>query len=137
MTVRNHHPTGRPKDVLVLALILIVFGAGEVWVGLFGNYLGILSKALQPSAATAVVGSFYCLAGVMLLITRRRWGAILSLIFIGLEVLGRAYLVLIGVAPASGPDLVKIIIGGVIAVGFMFYIGLRCLDRSDASPSDP
>jgi hypothetical protein len=37
----------------------------------------------------------------------------LSLIFIGCEVLGRAYLVATGVAPARGPDLVKIVIGGI------------------------
>jgi len=99
----------RPRDILVLAVILIIFGLGEIWVGFFGNYLGILSKSIPPSVSTAIVGFFYCLGGLMLLITRRPWGTTLSLIFIGCEVLGRAYLVAIGVAPARGPDLVKIV----------------------------
>jgi uncharacterized membrane protein len=127
----------RPRDILVLAVILIIFGLGEIWVGFFGNYLGILSKSIPPSVSTAIVGFFYCLGGLMLLITRRPWGTTLSLIFIGCEVLGRAYLVAIGVAPARGPDLVKIVIGGLIAVGFMVYIGLRTLASRRAKSSDP
>lgn len=127
----------RPRDILVLAAILIIFGLGEIWVGFFGNYLGILSKSIPPSVATAIVGFFYCLGGLMLLITRRPWGTTLSLIFIGCEVLGRAYLVAIGIAPARGPDLVKIIIGGLIAIGFMVYIGLRTLAWRRAKSSDP
>ena len=125
MNFASATPAQRPRDILVLAVVLIIFGLGEIWVGFFGNYLGILAKSIPPSLATAVVGIFYCLGGLMLLITRRTWGAILSLIFIGCEVLGRAYLVWTGIAPATGPDLVKIIIGGLIAVGFMLYIGSR------------
>lgn len=137
MTSASTKTPRRPTDILVLAVILIIFGLGEIWVGFFGNYLGILSKSIPPSVATAVVGFFYCLGGFMLLITRRSWGTILSLIFVGCEVLGRAYLVVIGVAPAKGPDLVKIIIGGLIAVGFMGYIGLRTLVWRRAKSSDP
>lgn len=126
----------RPADVLALAIILIVFGLGEIWVGFFGNYLGILAKSIPPSAATAVVGSF-CFGGLMLLATRRNWGTVLSLLFIACEVMGRAYLIWLGVAPARGPDLVKIIIGGVIAVAIMLYVGCRSFalrrNRSDAA----
>ena len=68
--------------------------------------------------------------GLALLITRRTWGTVLSLIFIGAEVLGRIDLILVGVASRRGSDLVKIVIGGVIAVGFMLYIGLRSFSRA-------
>jgi len=122
----------RPKDMLVLAVILIIFGLGEVWVGAFGNYLGILAKSIPPSAATAIVGSFYCLAGIALLVTRKAWGTILSLVCIGCEVLGRVYLVAVGIAPAGGPDLQKIMIGGLIAIGFMLYLGWRSFRRGGA-----
>lgn len=124
--------TRRPRDVIVVAVLLIVFGLGEIWVGMFGNFLGILSQAIPPSAATAIVGAFYSLGGVALLVTRRRWGAILSLIFIGAEVLGRAYLVATGVAPSHGADFYKIVIGAIIAIGFMSYIALRSFSRSTA-----
>lgn len=120
----------RPTGVLVVAVLAILFGLGEVWVGWRGNYLNILSTRLRPSAATAAVGLFYVLGGVALLITRKRWGTVLSMVFIGAEVLGRIYLVVIGVAPRSGPDLFKIVIGGLIAVGFMLYIGLHSAWRA-------
>lgn len=120
----------RPRGVLIVAVIVIVFGLGEVWVGWSGNYLGILSTRLPTSAATVVVGLFYVLGGVALLVTRRTWGTVLSLTFIGLEVLGRIYLVLVGVAPRKGADFFKIIVGGVIAVGFMLYISSRSFRRT-------
>ena len=119
----------RPNDVLALAVILIIFGLGEIWVGVFGNYLEILAKSIPPSPATAMVGSFYCLSGLLLLVTRRVWGTVLSLVFIGCEVLGRVYLVAIGIAPAGGPDLAKIVIGGLIAIGFMLYLSWRSFPR--------
>jgi hypothetical protein len=122
-------PPRRPKGVIVVAILVIVFGLGEIWVGLFGNYLGILSKSMHPSVATGIVGAFYSLAGVALLITRRAWGTFLSLFFIGAEVLGRVYLVAIGVAPSHGADLCKIVIGGIIAIGFMAYIGLHSVSK--------
>lgn len=115
----------RPRGVSIVAVVVMLFGLGEMWVGLKGNYLGILARSLQPSGATAVVGLFYVLGGIALLITRRTWGTALSLMFIAAEVLGRGYLVWAGVAPRTGPDLLKIVIGGLIAVGFMLYIGLR------------
>ena len=122
----------RPKDVIVVAVLLIVFGLGEIWVGMFGNFLGILSQSIRPSPATAIVGAFYSLGGVALLTTRRQWGTILSLIFIGAEVLGRAYLVATGVAPSHGADFYKIVIGAIIAVCFMSYIAFRSFSRNPA-----
>lgn len=115
----------RPGSVLIVAVILMIFGIGEVWVGWTGNYLNILSSRLPPSPATAVVGLFYILAGVALLVTRRKWGTALSLLFIAAEILGRAYLVLVGIAPHSGKDFAKIVIGGMIAAGFMWFIAAR------------
>jgi hypothetical protein len=125
----------RPKDILVLGVILVLFGLGEIWVGLFGNYLGILSKNLPPSVATAVVGTFYCMAGLSLLLVRRTWGTILSLVLIGCEVAGRVYLVAVGIAPARGADFVKIVIGGLIAIGFILYIALRSLPSNTRGKS--
>jgi Na+-translocating ferredoxin:NAD+ oxidoreductase RnfD subunit len=78
----------------------------------------VLSRAWQlslwePSIASPAFHSF--LPG--------KWGAVLSLIFTGAEVLGRFFLVMTGVAPSRGPDLAKIIVGAVIAVCVMIYIG--------------
>ena len=129
MQERTMKVARRPTGVIAVAIIVIIFGLGEIWVGLFGNYLGILSKSMPASVATQIVGAFYSLGGVALLITRRAWGTFLSLFFIGAEVLGRVYLVAVGVAPSRGADLLKILIGGMIAIGFMVYIGLRSFSK--------
>ena len=113
---------GRSKGIIAVAVFAIVAGLGEIVVGVRGNYLGILSTAIAPSATTAVVGAFYSLGGVSLLVTRRRWGAVLGITFIGLEILGRIYLVAAGIAPSHGSDAVKIAIGAAIALALMLYV---------------
>jgi hypothetical protein len=117
---------GRPPGIIIVALYAIVAGIGEIVVGVTGNFLGILSKNMQPAFSVAVVGAFYCLGGISLLLTRQQWGAALSIAFIGAEILGRVYLLTAGIAPASGADLVKIFIGGAIAFALMLYIWWRC-----------
>ena len=47
------------------------------------------------------------------------------MLFIGAEILGRVYLVATGIAPASGPDAVKILIGGLIALAIIVYIAFK------------
>jgi hypothetical protein len=115
----------RPVGIIVAAVFAVVAGLGEIVVSVTGNFLGILAHSMQPSLSTAVVGAFYSLGGLSLLITREKWGAALSLAFIGAEVLGRVYLVMTGIAPSSGIDLVMIVIGGAIALTLMLYIGWR------------
>jgi hypothetical protein len=94
-------------------------------VGFNGNYLGILSTSIAPAFSAVIVGAFYSLGGLSLLITRKKWGAVLSIIFIGAEILGRVYLVMTGIVPSSGTDAVKIVIGGAIALALVLYIGLK------------
>jgi hypothetical protein len=111
--------------ITMVAVYAIVARIGEIVVGLTGNYLGILSRNIKPAFSTVVIGSFYSLGGLSLLITRKKWGAVLSIMFIGAEVFGRIYLVATGIAPSHGNDAVKIVIGGAIALGLVLYIGLK------------
>jgi hypothetical protein len=87
----------RPIGITAVSIFAIISGLGEVVVGFKGNYLGILSKDIRPSIATAVIGVFYSLGGL------------------SLEILGRIYLVMSGIAPSKGGDAVKIVIGGAIS----------------------
>jgi hypothetical protein len=116
---------GRPLGITIVALFAIIAGIGEIMVGVTGNFLGIISKSMEPAFSAAAIGTFYSLAGWSLLITRKKWGAALSILFIGAEILGRVYLVTTGIAPSSGADLVKIVIGGAIAFAVMLYIWWR------------
>jgi hypothetical protein len=63
---------GRPIGIIIVAVYAILSGLGEIVVGVTGNYLGILSRSMQPSFSTAVVGAFYCLAGLSLLTSAKR-----------------------------------------------------------------
>ncbi|HEX9061580.1 MAG TPA: hypothetical protein VF941_15475 [Clostridia bacterium] len=114
---KNQYPLG----LTLVAIFAIIAGVGEVIVGITGNYLGILSKNISPSVATAIIGSFYSFGGIFLLI-RKKWGAMLGIGFISAEILGRIYLIIIGIAPAHGIDAVKILIGGIIAVLLIAYV---------------
>ena len=96
-------------------------GFGEIIVGFTGNYLGILSKPLEPSAVTALVGACYSLSGVFIL-TSTKWGAALGMALIAAEILGRIYLVATGVAPSTGPDAIKIAVGTAIALALIGYV---------------
>jgi hypothetical protein len=111
----------RHVGIIVVAVFAIISGLTEVVVGLTGHTFGILSKDLKPDAATAVVGAFYSLGGLSLL-TMKKWGAVLGILFISAEILGRMYLVSIGTAPSTGGDAIKIVIGGVIAFGLILYV---------------
>jgi hypothetical protein len=115
----------RPVGIIIVAVFAILAGLGEIVVGFTGNYLGILSTSIRPAFSTVNIGAFYSLGGLALLITRKKLGAVLSIIFIGAEILGRVYLVMSGVAPSNGTDAVKIFIGGAIALALILYIGSK------------
>ena len=71
--------------------------------------------------ATAIIGGLYSLGGLFIL-TMRKWGAAIGVFFIGTEVQGRIYLVTTGIAPSSGPDAMKIAMGGAIALALIAYV---------------
>lgn len=116
----------RPRQfgIVLISIFAIVSGINEVVVGLTGNFLGILSTNIAPSLATVVVGVFYSLAGLSLL-TMKKLGAGLGIVFLSAEILGRIYLVLTGIAPSKGTDALKIVMGALIALGITVYVGLQ------------
>jgi hypothetical protein len=111
----------RHLGVTAVAIFAIIAGLGEIVVGFTGNYLGILSKSIKPTFSEVLIGALYSLGGLSLL-TMKKWGAALAILFIGAEIAGRVYLVVSGIAPSTGPDAVKILIGGAIALGLILYV---------------
>jgi hypothetical protein len=117
----NQRSRTQHVGITAVSIFAIIAGLGEVVVGFTGNYLGILSQDVRPSISTAVVGAFYSLGGLSLL-TRKKWGAVLGILFISAEILGRVYLVVADIAPSKGEDAVKIVIGGAIALAVILYV---------------
>lgn len=69
----------RRLRIIVIAAFAILSGMGEIIVGVTGNYLGILKERITPSIATAIVGMFYLLAGLSLLMRTKRGAALAML----------------------------------------------------------
>jgi hypothetical protein len=67
------------------------------------------------------VGVFYSLGGLAILTMRKR-GAAIGVCLIGVEILGRVFLVINRIAPATGPDAIKIAFGGAIALALIVYV---------------
>lgn len=116
----------RPSGIIIAGVLMIVFGIAEVATGFTGHFLGGISvtTSTEYTIAAAAAGSCYSLAGVFIL-TMRKWGAGLGIIFLCAELLGRVYLVSTGLYPFSGTDESAVIAGSIIAVLFALYIGLR------------
>ena len=116
--------TAKTKSGFGIALVgafATIAGIGEIVVGLTGNYLGILAHSIPPATSTIIIGAFCSLGGLSIL-TMRKSGAALAFFFIACEVLGRLYLLMIGIAPSTGGDALKIAIGGVIALAVIGYV---------------
>ena len=111
----------RRTGITIVAGYCVFAGLSEMWVGITGNWMGLLSKPLKPSFRTALVGAFYVAAGISLL-SKTRAGALLGIVFILLEVLGRVYLIRIGRYPSRGADFVKSVVGGAIAILVVVYV---------------
>lgn len=116
----------RPRGVSIVAILMIVFGIAEVATAFTGRFLGGISVATSSeyTIAAAATGSCYSLAGIFVL-TMRRWGAGLGVVFLCAELVGRVYLVSTGLYPFSGTDEGAFIAGSIIAILFALYIGLR------------
>jgi hypothetical protein len=116
----------RPRGIIIAGLLMIIFGVAEVATGFTGHFFGGISVATSTeyTVAAAAAGSCYSLAGISVL-TMRRWGAGLGIIFLCAELLGRIYLVSTGLYPFSGIDESSFIAGSIIAVLFALYIGFK------------
>ena len=90
--------SGSRVGIALVGAFATIGGIGEIIVGLTGNYLGILAHSIPPATSTIIIGAFYSLGGLSIL-TMRKLGAALGIFFIACEVLGRLYLVMIGLLP--------------------------------------
>jgi hypothetical protein len=117
---------GRPRGVVIVATLMVIFGMAEVITAFTGRFLGGISvtTSSEYTIAAAATGSCYSLAGIFVL-TMKRWGAGLGIVFLCAELIGRLYLVSTGLYPLSGPDEGAFVAGSIIAALFALYIGLR------------
>jgi uncharacterized membrane protein len=92
--------SGSRVGIALVGAFATVAGTGEIVVCLTGNYLGILAHSIPPAASTMIMGAFYSLGGLAIL-TMRKLGAALGILFIACDAPGRLYLVMIGIASST------------------------------------
>jgi hypothetical protein len=115
----------RPLGITVVAVLMIVFGLAEVATGFTHNFLGIISTANASAStyAAAAIGALYAFGGVLILTMRKR-AAILAMLCLVAVVIGRVAMVQEDLYPIDTlAQVISIVIGTAIAVGFAIYVG--------------
>jgi hypothetical protein len=116
-----------PTDIVIIAVLMVVFGLAEIVTGFTHSFLGLLStaSAVASTFGGVGIGAFYAIGGFFLL-TTKKWAAIVAEICLILVIVGRISLVAFGYYPLNSfLQTFSIIIGTAIAIFFAIYIGVR------------
>ena len=116
----------RPRDMTIIASLMIVFGFAEIVTGFTHNFFGLHTAQGAVSAYTgAIVGALYAAAGFLILTMKRR-AAILAITFLVVVVARRISMVMTGLYPVETlRQTAAIVLGTSIAAGFAVYTGIR------------
>lgn len=109
-----------------MAVLTILFGIAEVKSGLTHNFMGLTTSQAKVSTELGVsLGLFYFVAG-LLLFFGKKWAAILAVILLVADVVGRITMVAAGFYPLNSfLQSFAIIVGTSIAAFFAIYIWMN------------
>ena len=113
-------------SIIIVALLMIVFGFAEIVTGFTHKYFGLTTSQISTSTILGfALGLFYILSGVLIL-TKKRWAAIIAIVLLCGDVLGRIAMVIFGLYPVNTfRQTFGIVVGTVIAAYFSIYIYLK------------
>ncbi len=116
----------RPRDITIIASLMIVFGFAEIATGFAHNFFGVRTAQGAASAYIgAIIGALYAAAGFLILTMKRR-AAILAIALLIVVVAGRVFMVVTGLYSVTTlRQTAAIVLGTSIAAGFAIYIGVR------------
>jgi hypothetical protein len=119
----NFVKRSRPRGVIVVAFLMILFGLAEVVTGFTHQFFGVMMANGATSAyAGASIGVLYAAAGLLVLIMRK-WAATLAIACLAADVVGRVAMVFTGLYPVDSPaQTFAIVTGTAIVVAFAIYI---------------
>jgi hypothetical protein len=115
-----------PLGIIIAAVIMMVFGLAEVVTGFTHQFFGLTTVRIAISTYLGVaLGVFYFASGIVIL-TRMRWAAVLAIVLLCGDVIGRIAMVAFGLYPVNSfRQSFSIVVGTVIAACFVVYIGLK------------
>lgn len=116
----------RSRGILIISILTILFGLAEVATAYSHEFFGITtSQSTLATFFSVLIGVFYIAAGLSILTIKRR-GADLAILFLILDVVGRLAIVAAGLYPMNSfENDFGIIVGTTIAAAFAIYIGIR------------
>ena len=116
----------RPRDIVIVALLMIVFGLAEVATGLTHNFFGISTAQVTAAVYAGIaLGVLYAVAGLLILSMRRR-AAALAMVLLVADIVGRVAMVVAGLYPIDSlKQRAAIILGTSIVAVFAIYIRLK------------
>jgi hypothetical protein len=110
----NFVKRSRPRGIIVVVFLMILFGLAEVVTGFTHQFFGVTTANGATSA--------YAAAGLLVLIMRK-WAATLAIVCLAVDVVGRVAMVFTGLYPVDSPaQTFAIITGTAIVVAFAIYI---------------
>lgn len=122
MTVQEKRES-RSKGILIASVLMIIFGVLEIGTGFSHRFFGIsTSQSILFTVSGISIGAFYLVAGLLTL-TMKKWCAMLAIILLVADVLGRITLVITGLYPINTFENTLGIVGGTVIAGvFAVYI---------------
>lgn len=113
----------RPTGILLASVLMVLFGLAEIATAFSHNFFGITTSLVSAEDySSALIGSFYVLSGLLIL-TLKKWGAYLAILFLIADILGRSGLVVSGLYPLNtAENTFGIVAGTAIALVFLIYI---------------
>jgi len=116
----------RPRGMIIVAVLMILFGLAEVVTGFTHNFFGITTSSVNIfTYSAAAIGAFYVASGLLIL-TMKKWAAALAIVLLIADIVGRVSLVVTGLYPLNSLEqVIGIVAGTAIAAIFAIYIGLK------------
>jgi hypothetical protein len=92
----------RPRGLIIVACLMILFGLAEVVTGSTYNFFGITtSSATIFTYSSTAIGACYVMGGLLILMMKK-WAAALAIVLPGADIVGRIVLVMTSLYPLSG-----------------------------------
>ena len=116
----------RPRGIIIVACLMILFGLAEVVTALTHHFFGIITASVIIFTYSSVaIGMCYVAAGFLIL-TMKKWAAALAIVLLGVDIVGRVALTVTGLYPTNSlENTFAIIAGTLIAALFAIYIGWK------------
>ncbi len=116
----------RPRGILVVGVLMILFGLAEVVTGFRHEFFGLTTTEVAAATSLGVaLGLFYVVGGLLILTGTRR-AALIAIVLLCGDVIGRIGMAATGLYPLNSfMQTFAIVVGTLIAASFALYIGSK------------